>query len=217
MLAHALTRRLVTGFTLIVLVVSTAACAGESPGTGSPKGHATSATGTTSTETSPSTSPSTPAKDPDAWKAEFTPAQLDAYEAALRRFESYESRSEPIWAKGQATPAAERLFKEFFPHPTWMSYWERLQGYEQVKVKIAGTPTVLWSEAQSVTESGSGVRIQQCVDYTPVIRTQAGSPIERPVPKPQTRTIYLSKPDGYDWLIFGVVELRKRKPEPCTP
>ena len=215
MLAQTLARRVVIGVTLGALAVSTAACAGDSPETAPPEGSATSATATSSTEPSPS--PSTPAKDPDAWKVEFSPAQLDAYEAALRRFESYESRSEPIWAKGHATPAAERLFKEFFPHPTWISYWERLQSYERVKVKVAGTPTVLWSKAQSITTSGSGVRIQQCVDYTPVIRTQAGSSIERPAPKPQTRTIYLSRPDGYDWLIYGVVELHKGKREPCTP
>ncbi|EON25013.1 hypothetical protein CF8_0913 [Nocardioides sp. CF8] len=214
MLATTLRRYATACVALTALAVFTTACAGDSdPETEPTSGATSSATDNTS---EPTTDPS-PTPDPDAWRAKFDAAQLKAYDTALQRWESYESRSEPLWAKGEATPAAEKLFKEFFPHPIWMDYWEKLQGYEQVKVKISGTPMIYWSKARSVTKSGSGVQIQQCVDYTPVQRTQAGEEIPRPAPKPQLRTIFLSQPDGYDWLIYGIEELVDGKPKTCTP
>lgn len=214
MLVHTLRRYAVTGVALSALALSTTACAGDdNPESGPTDGATSSATETSSPE--PTTEPS-PTTDPDAWRAKFSPAQLEAYDAALQRWESYESRSEPIWAKGEATPAAENLFKEFFPHPAWMDYWERLQGFEQINVKVSGTPTVSWSKAKSVSTSGSSVQVQQCVDYSSVQRTQDGKEIPRPAPKPQLRTIFLSQPEGYDWLIYGVKELVDGTPKPCT-
>ena len=173
----------------------------------------------TSTPTSSETPTSTPTKDPDAWRANYKPAQLKAYDAALQSWEEYETRSEPIWAKGKATPAAEQLFKEYFPHPIWIDYWERLKTYETAEVKTEGTPEVYWSKAKSITKSGSGVRIQQCVDYAAVVGTQNGKPVVRYpwMEKPQLRTIYLTQPDGYDWLIFGVVDISEGKSRPCKP
>lgn len=212
MLAHTPRRYALTVTLLSVLAIFTAACAGNDPETAPTDGPTSSATDSTS---EPTTEP-TPTLDPGSWESKFSPAELDAYETALQRWESYESRSEPIWAKGKATPAAEKLFKEYFPHPAWMDYWERLQGYEQINVKVSGTPTVYWSKAKSVTESGTGVQIQQCVDYTSVQRTQDGEEIARPTPEPQLRTIFLSQPEGYDWLIYGVKELVDGKPKPCT-
>ena len=206
-------RYAVTALILSALAISTTACGGDDPEAAQPAEPTSSATDTSSPE--PTTSSPTPTTNPDAWKTKFSAPQLEAYDEALQRWESYESRSEPIWAKGQATPAAEKLFKEFFPHPTWISYFERLQGYEQVDVKIAGTPTVYWSKAKSVTKSGSGVQIQQCVNYESVQRTQKGEEIPRPAPKPQLRTIFLSQPEGYDWLIYGVEELVDGKPKTC--
>lgn len=211
MLAHTLRRYAVTGIALSVLALSTTACAGDDPETAPTDDSPSTATSSTS---EPTTNP-TPTLDPGTWESKFSPVQLQAYEAALQRWESYESRSEPIWAKGEATPAGEKLFKEFFPHPAWMDYWERLQGYEQINVKVSGTPTVYWSKAKSVSASGSSVQVQQCVDYTPVQRTQDGKEISRPAPKPQLRTIFLSQPEGYDWLIYGVKELVDGKPKPC--
>lgn len=220
MFAHTLRRYALTVTLLSVLVMSTAACAGDEPETAPPDGPATSAT-TATTTPEPTTSP-TPTRDPDAWRAKFSPAQLDAYDAALQRFDSYESRSDPIYAKGQATPAAEKLFKEFFPHPTWMRYWEDLQTYEEYEVKSTGTPELYWSRAKSITKSGSGVRIQQCVDYRSVTTTQYGKPTQ-PIEsrqEPVLREIYLSKPDGYDWLIYGLVTTPGaggKKDKSCDP
>lgn len=215
MRAHTLRRHALTVTLLGVLAMSTA-CAGDDPETAPPDGPATSATTTTSPE--PTTSP-TPTKDPDAWKTRFSPAQLEAYDAALRRWESYESRSEPIWAKGQATPAAEKLFKEFFPHPAWETYFERLETYEEVEVKSEGLASVYWSKAQSISKQGNSVQIVQCVDYTTIQGIQRGEPVTRPgwLEKPQLRKLYLSRPEGYDWLIYGIVDASTGKPAPCEP
>lgn len=212
---HRKRRRTTTALTAVVLTVALAASAcnggGEEPEATVPPEASTS----TPTETPTAT----PTKDPDAWRTKFKPAQLEAYDAALQRWEEYEARVEPIWAKGEATPAAEKLFKEYFPHPIWQDQFKQLQTYEQVKVKTVGTPEIYWSEAKSVTKSGSGVQIRQCVDYTEVVGTQDGKPVVRYpwIEKPQLRTIYLSQPDGYDWLIFGVVDISGGKNRPCTP
>ncbi|MEO5665264.1 MAG: hypothetical protein ABIR39_18520 [Nocardioides sp.] len=214
MLATTFRRYATAGVALAALALFTTACAGDrDPETAPSDAPPSSATGSTS---EPTTTSPTPTLDPGSWESKFSAAQLEDYEAALQRWESYESRSEPIWAKGKATPAAEKLFKEFFPHPAWMDYWERLQGYGQINVRVSGTPTVYWSKAKSVGASGRSVQVQQCVDYTRVQRTQDGNEISRPAPKPQLRTIFLSQPEGYGWLIYGVKELVDGKPKPCA-
>ena len=212
---HRKRRRTTTALTAAVLTVALAAsaCTGgdEEPETGEPP--------ETSTSTPTQTPTPTPTKDPDAWRAKFKPAQLEAYDTALQRWEEYEARAEPIWSKGEAVPAAEKLFKEYFPHPVWRSYWERLKTYEQVEVKVDGTPAVFWSRAKSISGNGRSVQILQCVDYTTVKGTQRGKPTVRSrwMEKPQLRTIYLSQPDRYDWLIYGVVDTSEGKSRPCTP
>jgi hypothetical protein len=216
MLAHTLRRYAAAAIVLSALALSTAACAGDGDPESTPTdGLTRSATESTS---EPTTAP-TPTKDPDAWKSKFSPAQLEAYDTALQRWESYESRSEPLWAKGRATPSAERLFKEFFPHPSWRGYLDRLETYEEVEVKSDGLASVYWSEAKSISKEGRSVQIVQCVDYTTIQGTQRGEPVTRPgwLEKPQLRKIYLSKPEGYDWLIYGVVDAATGKSAPCKP
>lgn len=213
MLANGVRRHTVAVVGVSALGLLASACGGDAPAEPAPPSSPSS-----STVASPSPPPtsSSPTPDAEAWRADFSAAQLKAYDAALARWDSYEARSEPIWAAGRATPAAERLFKEFFPHPVWNEYWEQLKGYDAIDVWVAGTPEVLWSKALSVSTSRTSVEIRQCVDYSPVVRTQAGEPISRPEPKPQTRTILLNRPEGYDWLIYAVEELVQGKPKPCT-
>ncbi|MGL5826814.1 MAG: hypothetical protein ACRCYU_18685 [Nocardioides sp.] len=199
-------RPTIAAIALGVLALTLAACGGDDEPTSTPTSASTPATSPTQT------------KDPaEAWKAKFTPKKLKAYDAALQRWESYESRSEPIYAKGQATPAAQSLFKEFFPSPLWQNKFGQLKTYEQAKVKMIGTPSVYWSRAKSISDQGTSVEIEQCIDYTLVERTQNGQPIKRPSPTPQLRTLQLSKPKGFNWLIYGVVELVDGKAKPCKP
>ena len=216
MLATTLRRFATVCVALAALALFATACAGDSdPETAPTDGATSSATDSTP---EPATEPN-PTKDPDAWRAKFDAAQLEAYDTALQRWESYESRSEPIWAKGQATPAAEKLFKAFFPHPAWRGYLDRLQTYEEVEVKSEGLASVYWSKAKSISKQGNSVQIVQCVDYTTIQGTQRGEPVTRPtwLEKPQLRKLFLSKPEGYDWLIYGVVDATTGKFAPCKP
>lgn len=214
MASDILRRYALKGVALYALTLLATACAGDGEPETAPTDPAASAT--TSVSSEPVTEPS-PTSDPEAWRHQYTPSQLEAYEAALRRWESYEARAEPIWAKGKATPAAEDLFKEFFPDPAWRGYFDRLETYEEVGVKSEGIASVYWSRAKSVSNQLTSVQIVQCVDYTTIEGTQRGKRVPRPawLETPQLRTLQLSKPDGYDWLIYGVVDATTGKSAPC--
>lgn len=172
-----------------------------------------------STSASPSASPSV---DQDAWKKKYTPKQIQAYEAALQRWEDFESRSEPIWAKGKATPAAEELFREYLPSPKWRIEFMKLETYEKAEVKTTGTPDVLWSRATFIAKGSTSVQIRQCIDYRAMTTTQHGEPT-KPIAsrqRPVLRELNLSKPEGYDWLIYGINEAANGKEledKPCNP
>ena len=204
-------RRLAVAAVSIALLATTAACGGgdEDP----------EATPSSSTPTTQSPSPTEPSPTEAAWQDKYSEAQLDAYEAALSRYEEYEARSKPIFAEGKVTDRAEAIFKQYYPSPLWQGQLRRLATYEQVDVQIEGTPGIYWSKAKSVSDSGQSVVINQCVDYTQVSITQRGEPAP-PVKgqqKPNLRTITLEKPDGYDWLIYGVVDASSAKTRPCVP
>lgn len=200
-------RHLATATLSVALLTVMTACGG---GDKEPEAVPTSSS-PTATETPSPTEPS--------WEEKYTDAQLKAYEAALARYKQYETRTEPIWSEGKATDRAEALFKQYFPSPLWQGQLRRLATYEQVDVHISGLPTVYWSRAKSISDSGGSVVIDQCVDYTTVSTTQRGEPAQ-PVKgqqKPNLRTINLEKPDGYDWLIYGVVDASSGKARPCKP
>lgn len=168
-----------------------------------------------STSASPSASPSA---DQTAWRSKYNEQQLAAYDAALQRFQDYESRSEPIWNAGKATPAAEELFKEYYPSPQWRILFRQLQTYERVEVTSEGQITTLSSRATTITKDAKSVIIEQCVDYTTLHGSQRGKPVVRDawMEKPQLRTIHLSKPAGHDWLIYEASDLSDGKDRPCT-
>lgn len=194
--------------TAAALTMTLAGCGGDEPDPIPSTSPSTSAS-------APSPSPST---DPDAWKKKYNAKQVAAFDAALQRWDDYESRSEPIWAKGKATPAAQDLFKDYFSSSGAMIQFNRLKTYQQVEVTVSGTPEVYWSRAKEITKPATSVTIEQCLDYTPVETTQRGEAVDRPAPTPQLRTIHMSKPAGYDWLIYDLVELDKNgKGRPCTP
>jgi hypothetical protein len=203
-------RRAASVAVVLGTLVVAAACGGDDhPPTNSPGPDASE---------SP-TEPTEPTSTAPAWEKKYTEKQLDAYEAALTRWETYENRSEPIWAEGKATARAEAFFKQYFPSPVWQGYFRRLQSYESADVKVEGTPGVYWSKPKSISDNGLNVEIEQCVDYTQGKTTQAGKPTQVPgwVKKPNLRTITLSKPKGYEWLIYGVVDASSGKARPCAP
>ena len=174
---------------------------------------------TETTSTGPNTS-DTPA--PPVWESKYTQKQLQAYEAALTRWETYEQRSEPIWAAGKATAAAGQLFKEFFLNPDAQD--QTLQTYEHAAVKIEGTPSVYWSKASSISsdkdtgQRAATVDIQQCVDYRSMRTTQYGEPT-KPVKerqRPVLRKIHMMRL-ATTWLISEINQAPGRKDRPCSP
>ncbi|GAW48040.1 MULTISPECIES: hypothetical protein [unclassified Nocardioides] len=207
-------KRTVVAAIALTLAGTLAGCAGDDE----PK---TKPTPSAPTSSVPTASP-TPTADPDAWRARFTPEQLKAYDAALQRFESYESRSEPIYAKGEATKAAQQLFRDYFPSPAWRVRFDELKTYEQYEVKITGTPKVYWSRATKISDTGGSVTIRQCVDWREVKTTQHDKPT-KPIASrqvPVLREISLSKPEGYDWLIYALIDTPGaggKKDKPCDP
>lgn len=204
-------RPLTTAATLAALTLTLTACGDDDEPDAipesTPSSSSTAPTGPTETETTPS------------WEDDYKPAQVEAYEAALQRWESYEQRSETFWAKGKATPAAEGLFKEYFASPGWIVYNERLKTYAQNDVTLEGLPTVLWSQPTAISKDGLSVEIKQCVDYTTRTAYQGGEPVERESwgDKPMTRTLTLSKPEGHNWLIYEVTEPTEERHKPCEP
>lgn len=192
-------------------LLATAACGG---GDDDPEAKPTSSSPTTQTP-----SPTEPSPTDDAWQDKYTEAQLTAYEDALSRYQEYETRSEPIWAEGKATDRAEALFKQYFPSPLWQAQHQLLSSYDQGGVTREGLADVYWSRAKSISDSGLSVVINQCVDYGPIITRQNGKEADRPAwaLEPNLRTITLEKPEGSDWLIYGVVDASSGKARPCTP
>jgi predicted small lipoprotein YifL len=171
-------------------------------------------------ETSSTTSPTEPTETATTpvWEDDYSPKQLQAYESALQRFESYEQRSESIWAAGRATAVAEDLFKEYFPSPYWQSQYDLLVTYEQSDVKTTGLATVYWSRPKTVANNALSVEIRQCVDFAEVEVTQDGKRIEgtKWTTKPHLRAVHLSKSKGYGWLIDSMGDPGGKK-IPCKP
>lgn len=205
-------RRIAVTTVSITLLATTAACGGDDD---EPEATPTSS----SAPTTQSPSPTQPSPTETVWDDKYTGAQLDAYEAALSRYEEYETRSEPIWAEGKATDRAEALFKQYYPSPLWQGQDRLLSSYQQGGVTRTGLADVYRSQAKSIGGSGLSVVINQCVNYGPIVTEQNGKEAERPAwaLKPNLRTINLEKPEGSDWLIYGVVDASSGEARPCTP
>lgn len=203
-------RRIVVAASVFVLGALLAACGGEDDSPGSTDDPGASESPTEPTEPTSTTPP---------WESEYTSTQLDAYEAALARWEAYEHRAEPIWAEGRATDRAEALFKQYFPSPLWETYYNRLQSYEAVDAQVEGIADVYWAKARSISRDGRSVVIDQCVDYRPIVSRQNGEETGRPkwVLKPNLRSVHVSRPKGHDWLIYNVVDASSGKARPCEP
>jgi len=167
-----------------------------------------------STASTPTTSPSPTTQ---AWESKFTRKQRVEYDEALQRWESYEQRSEPIFAKGKVTPAAEALFKDYFI--VWQNQLNTLRFYEQVGDKVVGLPTVIWSRPSKVTafKGGMNVKIQQCIDPSTVkVKHAAGAQVQEKNVGPYIRKISLSKTDAKPYRVSELFDVTSgKKVKPC--
>lgn len=198
---------LLVAVTLAGLVL-TSACQNESRPEPLPPAEPSNTTAAT-----PRPSP-TPAQ---AWESKYTPRQLRTYEAALRRYQEYETRSEPIWRAGEANAQTERFFKEYFLG--WFNQQRLLATYEKYEVRLIGLGRTLSSRPTRIVAAGSdgqSVTIKQCVDFNRTRTTQYGKETKKFTKKPQVRTITLSRFDRPDapWIITELqTSLGKR---PCS-
>ena len=172
-------------------------------------------TPTDSSASAPTTT-SVPSPSP-SWQDGFTAEQLQAYDEALALWSEYEKVSEPIWAAGKATDAASTLFQKYFVSPVWQQYLQRLQTYQSSDVRIDGLPTIFWSKATRIATSdgGGSVTVQQCVDYSTQVVTQAGQPVEA-IAEPVLRTATLDHAKGKSWLLLRINEPTTEKFTQCS-
>lgn len=201
-------RRTLSTLAALTLVGALSAC---SDATRDPEPKATDST----TSAAP-----TPTPTATAWRDAYTENQLTGYDAALRRWESYLNRSEPIWAAGKATPQAEDLFKEYFPDPIWRTVNAQLKTYEEVEVKSEGQAQVYWSRATEISKNARNVTIEQCVNYSAGETSQRGEVVKVAdwAKEPRLRVVELSRPKGYGWLIYRVQDASaEKRPMRCAP
>lgn len=196
-------RRTATATALCAGLALTAGCQSDADGEAQPLPSAESST-TTPTETR-SASPTKTIQP--AWQDKYSEKEIAAYETALDRFETYERRSEPIWRRGKATPAAEQLFKEYFTDGAWQREVSRLRSYEQANVEVHGSPTVLRSRATriAVSDKGGSITIRQCIDYSSSQLLQDGEQAPGAPESPRIRQVVLDRSiDEGSWLISAV-------------
>jgi hypothetical protein len=160
--------------------------------------------------------PTVTAAPEDAWKARYTGDQLRAYDGALDRFTAYERDAEPVWARGRATPEAQRLFREYWM--VWDDPWEQLKDYQHAKTDIEGIEKVLWSRAAKINLRGTKktgrtpfIWIKQCVDPTTVTVHPAGEGHRRL--RPYLRTVIMWMPPSSPgvFLIVGVQDITNQR------
>ena len=157
-----------------------------------------------------------PSPTPPAWEAKYSERQLRTYEAALRRYQEYETKSEPVWRAGKATDQTEHFFKEYFF--AWPNQQRLLTTYEQNKVRMFGLGRTLSSRPTRIVASGDSggqsVTIRQCVNFNTTNTTQYGKGTKKLTTKPQIRIVTLSRFNrpGAPWKISEIRNSQGNRP-----
>lgn len=136
----------------------------------------------------------TPSPTP-TWAEDLTDAEIAEYEKALARLAAYEQRSEPLWAAGKATSAAQEIFRDYWVN--WSIPFYQLQQSEKVGVTTKGTPKVLWSRPTKIVAYKGGVQVtlEQCIDPTTItVRIPDGATTEgQAIDYPYVRTVVMEQ------------------------
>jgi len=154
------------------------------------------------TTTSAATSPSAPTSTPPAWQSKYTPAQIKTYNAALKRWNEYWTKSNQIYAEGVDTPGAEQVFKDYTAISP--SLINKLKTYYQQGIRITTPPNALWTRPLAI-RGATYVKFEQCTDYSGEKAVQNGKPAKLAVKHKVTPvTVEIEKPAGHDWTIFSM-------------
>lgn len=148
----------------------------------------------------PSASPTSTTTTAPAWEEKYTAAEIAVYSEAVQRAEAYESKAQPIWAAGKATPAAKEFFQDNLL--TWQLDWADLQSYEKQGIQIARAPKVLTTEPESIKLLDKGAaetKLRRCVDATDLGGTANGEPLKEGTDGPVVQTITVYKYDDGGW------------------
>ena len=159
------------------------------------------------------TSPSSPATEepggpPTGWEDKYSADELNAYNAALARWQRYNELTEPIYKAGRDTPEARKIIREY------ELQWRRaisdlVQYYDKGGLRNEVPPSSLWTQAISVSLNPDGtgtVIIEQCTDYRSAVVTKDGKPAEGAIPKhPITLlAVHMAKAKGNDWKVAAL-------------
>lgn len=130
----------------------------------------------------PTPSP-TPTATAPTWESSYTPDQIADYTSAVALYERIERDEAPLWAAGAVTAAARAKFSQDWVNPNVPL--NLLKFFQQSGVKTDGSPTLLTSQLQKISQlAGVGeiLQIHECVDTASVRETQRGKSVRNPYP-----------------------------------
>lgn len=162
---------------------------------------------------------STPAESltqgPGNWEAEFTKAELDAYEVVYARWTDYQAASRTFFRGGQANADSMELFEEYFYQPDVMQ--AQLEGYEKDKIKVVGETQVLWSRADRInlTARPPVVVVQECINVARTSINVNGANLPSKLRDPVLQTITFSRDGQGPWQVFGFAGPSTEDVVPC--
>jgi len=149
--------------------------------------------------------PTTPAPTTAAWRDKYTAEQLDAYDAALARWQEYTKKTNAIYMAGRDTSEARAVFRDY--SMKWQGLVKVLaETYDAGRVRKERPTKPLSTRAQLVRLNADGtgsVTIWQCTDYSDVLVTQNGQPVAGTKPDHLITPliIHMAKPEGRDWMV----------------
>lgn len=169
-----------------------AACGGGEPkGSPAPTSSSTLPTASSSPTTEETGGP------PTGWEDKYTADELEAYEAALARWQRFRQLLVPLEKEGKYTREAQTVLEEYRVSPPAGAH--ALRAVEKNGYRFEVANETLWSVADSVQLSkgteidGAVVVISQCTDYSGLRVTKNGQDVSAEVRPKHLETALLIK------------------------
>ncbi|WP_159083765.1 hypothetical protein [Nocardioides terrigena] len=147
--------------------------------------------------------PSTPS-EPPAWHEKFTAEQIDAYEAALNRWQQYAERTNEAWRVGDNSAEARATIREY--DMQWQATLSVFEDSVTQGIRIERPIKPIWSKPTLIRLGSDGtgtVVIYQCTDYRGLLVTQNGRELRGTKPDHRITpfTVHMAKPEDGDWMV----------------